>query len=51
MVDEDVIDLYSRVHVGTKAVVLPMVAHRASARLSEPTSSDRHVPASLGGIY
>ena len=51
MVDEDVIDLYSRVHVGTKVVVLPMVAHRASARLSEPTSSDRHVPASLGGIY
>jgi hypothetical protein len=49
MVDEDVIDLYSRVHVGTKVVVLPMVAHRASALLSEPTTSERHAPTSLGG--
>jgi lipoprotein-anchoring transpeptidase ErfK/SrfK len=51
MVDEDVIDLYSRVHVGTKVVVLPMVAHRASARLSEPATSERHAATSLGGIY
>jgi hypothetical protein len=51
MVDEDVIDLYSRVHVGTKVVVLPMVVHRASARLSEPTTSERHAPTILSGIY
>src|SRR6516162_67651 len=30
MVNEDVIDLYSRVHVGTKVVVLPMSVRRAS---------------------
>ncbi len=31
MVNEDVIDLYSRVHVGTKVVVLPMTERRAGA--------------------
>jgi lipoprotein-anchoring transpeptidase ErfK/SrfK len=30
LVNEDVIDLYSRVHVGTKVVVLPMSVRRAS---------------------
>ena len=30
MLNEDVIDLYSRVHVGTKVVVLPMSVRRAS---------------------
>src|SRR5262249_18311377 len=33
MVNEDVIDLYNRVHVGTKVVVLPMTERRA-ARLT-----------------
>ncbi len=31
MVNEDVIDLYSRVHVGTKVIVLPMSERRAGA--------------------
>jgi lipoprotein-anchoring transpeptidase ErfK/SrfK len=30
MVNEDVIDLYNRAHVGTKVVVLPAAQHRAS---------------------
>ncbi len=29
MINEDVVDLYSRVHVGTKVVVLPMHERRA----------------------
>jgi lipoprotein-anchoring transpeptidase ErfK/SrfK len=29
MVNEDVIDLYNRVHVGTKVVVVPAAEHRA----------------------
>jgi lipoprotein-anchoring transpeptidase ErfK/SrfK len=31
LVNEDVMDLYSRVHVGTKVVVLPMSSHRAAS--------------------
>jgi lipoprotein-anchoring transpeptidase ErfK/SrfK len=31
MVNEDVIDLYSRVQVGTKVVVLPMTERRAGS--------------------
>ena len=31
MMNEDVIDLYNRVHIGTKVIVLPMGARRASA--------------------
>jgi lipoprotein-anchoring transpeptidase ErfK/SrfK len=31
LVNEDVIDLYSRVHVGTKVVVLPMSSRRAAS--------------------
>src|SRR5437764_4707054 len=34
MVNEDVIDLYSRVHVGTKVVVLPMSHERRAGRSS-----------------
>ncbi len=34
LVNEDVIDLYSRVNVGTKVVVLPMTAHNAGSRVS-----------------
>ncbi len=30
MVNEDVIDLYNRVHVGSKVIVLPMNSHRAA---------------------
>jgi lipoprotein-anchoring transpeptidase ErfK/SrfK len=30
MLNEDVIDLYKRVHVGTKVVVLPMHARRVA---------------------
>jgi len=51
LVDEDVIDLYNRVHIGTKVVVLPMNAHRASARIPEPVTSERHAPTNLSGIY
>ena len=34
MLNEDVIDLYKRVHVGTKVVVLPMHGRRAAASTS-----------------
>ena len=34
LINEDVIDLYSRVNVGTKVVVLPMTAHHAGTRAS-----------------
>ena len=30
LVNEDVIDLYNRVHVGAKVVVRPMSGHRAA---------------------
>ena len=32
MTNEDVSDLYQRVTVGAKVVVLPMIAHRVSSR-------------------
>jgi lipoprotein-anchoring transpeptidase ErfK/SrfK len=51
MVNEDVIDLYNRVHVGSKVVVLPMTERRASTRVAEPLASERRAPTSLGGIY
>jgi lipoprotein-anchoring transpeptidase ErfK/SrfK len=35
LVNEDVIDLYNRVHVGTKVVVLPMHGRSAARRSSE----------------
>ena len=35
MVNEDVIDLYSRVKVGTKVVVLPMHSRRAGNATSD----------------
>jgi lipoprotein-anchoring transpeptidase ErfK/SrfK len=34
LVNEDVIDLYNHVHVGTKVVVLPMSSHRAATAAS-----------------
>ena len=30
MLNEDVIDLYGRTHVGTKVVVLPMTTHKVA---------------------
>jgi lipoprotein-anchoring transpeptidase ErfK/SrfK len=30
LTNDDVTDLFSRVHVGTKVVVMPMTMHRAS---------------------
>jgi len=34
LVNEDVTDLYSRFNVGTKVVVLPMIAHNTASRIS-----------------
>jgi lipoprotein-anchoring transpeptidase ErfK/SrfK len=51
MVNEDVIDLYDRVHVGSKVVVLPMTARPAAAHAAEALTSERRDPTSLGGIY
>jgi lipoprotein-anchoring transpeptidase ErfK/SrfK len=51
MVNEDVIDLYNRVHVGSKVVVLPMTERRAAAHATEPPASERRVPIGFGGIY
>jgi lipoprotein-anchoring transpeptidase ErfK/SrfK len=34
LVNEDVIDLYNRVHVGTKVIVLPMSSYRAATAAS-----------------
>jgi lipoprotein-anchoring transpeptidase ErfK/SrfK len=51
MVNEDVIDLYDRVHVGSKVVVLPMTGHRTAARAAEPPPGERRIPTGLGGIY
>jgi lipoprotein-anchoring transpeptidase ErfK/SrfK len=45
MVNDDVIDLYGRVDVGTKVVVLPAEAHRNPEQMS--FASNRPRPASL----
>src|ERR1700732_2866918 len=50
MVNEDVIDLYNRVHVGAKVVVLPMSGQRA-ANVVDGITSRRSVTPSLNGIY
>jgi hypothetical protein len=42
MVNEDVTDLYSRVNVGTKVVVLPM-GHRAERRARVATTPNAPV--------
>jgi lipoprotein-anchoring transpeptidase ErfK/SrfK len=46
MVNDDVIDLYGRTHVGTKVVVLPMVRHELSQtqQARVPVTSMRTVP-------
>jgi lipoprotein-anchoring transpeptidase ErfK/SrfK len=49
MLNEDVIDLYARVHIGTKVVVLPMAAARAKAGESEVRSSGSRVPIQVSG--
>ena len=41
MVNEDVIDLYARTHVGTKVVVLPMVQRAQTQPASVPATSTR----------
>jgi lipoprotein-anchoring transpeptidase ErfK/SrfK len=52
MVNADVIDLYSRVHTGTKVVVLPMGPRRASvSTVTDATSSQARGPAGYGSIY
>jgi lipoprotein-anchoring transpeptidase ErfK/SrfK len=51
MVNEDVIDLYNRVHVGSKVVVLPMAEHRGAAHATVPVISERSARTNLGGIY
>jgi lipoprotein-anchoring transpeptidase ErfK/SrfK len=57
MVNEDVTDLYDRVHVGTKVVVLPMGSH-AAAKVStsrQPAPPSRSAAAPIGpgtsGLY
>ena len=50
MVNEDVIDLYSRVNVGTKVVVLPMSERRGPGVAELPTT-ERRAATSVGGIY
>ena len=51
MVNEDVIDLYNRVKVGSKVVVRPMIERRAAALTAEPRPGGRRAPTSLGGLY
>jgi lipoprotein-anchoring transpeptidase ErfK/SrfK len=51
MVNEDVIDLYNRVHVGSKVVVLPMAEQRTAVHAAVPASSEHRPPTNLGGIY
>jgi lipoprotein-anchoring transpeptidase ErfK/SrfK len=43
MVNEDVIDLYNRAHIGTKVIVLPMTTRRAGTAVSGGNG--------LGGVY
>jgi lipoprotein-anchoring transpeptidase ErfK/SrfK len=49
MVNEDVIDLYSRVSVGTKVVVLPMYDRRAP--VAEQPLPQRRAASGFSGIY
>jgi hypothetical protein len=45
MVNNDVIDLYSRINVGTKVVVLPDQRHQASApaTIRRPPAANSHM--------
>jgi lipoprotein-anchoring transpeptidase ErfK/SrfK len=51
MTNEDVIDLYNRVSVGSKVVVLPMSERRIPSGTVEAPRSERRAGASIGGIY
>ena len=55
MVNDDVVDLYSRIHVGTKVVVLPMgqhhVAHTAPTRAAPATMPAPPNRFRASGIY
>ena len=44
MLNEDVIDLYARVSIGTKVVVLPMTAPQAQKTISEVRPSEGYIP-------
>jgi hypothetical protein len=53
MVNDDVVDLYSRTHVGTKVVVLPMSPHHI-AQPQRPAPTPAHATARgirASGIY
>src|SRR2546422_3960191 len=51
MVNEDVIDLYSRVQVGTKVVVLPMSGARAATDTPVTPTTARRAATPGDGIY
>src|SRR5436309_4795038 len=51
MVNEDVTDLYSRVHVGTKVVVLPMSGVRAATDTPVMPTTARRAATPVNGIY
>ena len=51
MINEDVIDLYSRVQVGTKVVVLPMSGARAATDTPVTPTTARRAAAPVNGIY
>jgi lipoprotein-anchoring transpeptidase ErfK/SrfK len=54
MVNEDVVDLYNRVKIGTKVVVLPMLEHRGSPDLAAAPASERRAATgfnNMHGIY
>ncbi len=51
MVNEDVIDLYSRVQVGTKVVVLPMSGARAATDTPVTPTTARRAATPVNGIY
>src|SRR5947207_7220743 len=51
MVNEDVIDLYSRVQVGTKVVVLPMSGARAATDAPVTPTTARRAATPVNGIY
>jgi lipoprotein-anchoring transpeptidase ErfK/SrfK len=51
MTNEDVIDLYNRVSVGTKVVVRPMSERRIPSGMVEAPHSDRRAGTALNGIY
>jgi|GraSoiStandDraft_4_1057263.scaffolds.fasta_scaffold42993_5 lipoprotein-anchoring transpeptidase ErfK/SrfK len=51
MVNDDVIDLYNRVKVGTKVVVLPAEQRAAPAGWTTPFGGERRAGAAFGSVY